>query len=119
MIQGAGDRCRKRTSSDWFVHVSGRSMRYPYLAHRNINMPTKKEEPKQPPVKQFQAPRGVHDVLPVDEAYWEKIEGAARELARSSGFSRLDPPILEFADLYNKTSGEESDIVEKEIYTLK
>jgi len=79
----------------------------------------KTEEPKPQPPRQFQAPRGVHDVLPVDEPYWEKIEGAARELARSFGFSRLDPPILEFADLYNKTSGEESDVVEKEMYTLK
>jgi histidyl-tRNA synthetase len=79
----------------------------------------KKEETKPQPPRQFQAPRGVHDLLPVDAPYWEKIEGAARELARSFDFSRLDPPILEFADLYNKTSGEESDIVEKEIYTFK
>ena len=81
----------------------------------------KKEEtqPKPQPPKQLQAPRGIHDILPVDEPYWEKIEGAARDLARSFDFSRLDPPILEFADLYNKTTGEESDIVEKEIYTLK
>jgi histidyl-tRNA synthetase len=70
-------------------------------------------------VSQFQAPKGVHDVLPVDERYWEKVEGLAKEFARAYGFSRLDTPILEFADLYNKTSGEESDIVEKEIYTLK
>lgn len=79
----------------------------------------KKDEIKAQAPRQFQAPRGVHDVLPVEEAYWERIEGAARELARSFNFSRLDPPILEFADLYNKTTGEESDIVEKEIYTLK
>ena len=72
-----------------------------------------------PKANQFHAPKGVHDVLPVDERYWEKLESVAKELARSYGFSRLDPPILEFADLYNKTSGEESDIVEKEIYTLK
>lgn len=80
---------------------------------------TKKPEQKQPPRQQFQAPKGIHDILPVDAPYWEKIEGTARDLARSFGFSRLDPPILEFAELYQKTSGEESDIVEKEMYTLK
>lgn len=79
----------------------------------------KKEEPKQPAPKQFQAPRGVHDVLPQDEAYWDKLETTVRGLAKSFNFTRLDPPILEFAELYNKTTGEESDIVEKEIYTLK
>ncbi len=79
----------------------------------------KKEEQKHQPPRQFQAPRGIHDVLPADQLYWEKLEGAARDLARTFGFARLDPPILEFADLYNKTTGEESDIVEKEIYTLK
>jgi len=70
-------------------------------------------------VKSFQAPRGMHDLLPSDAPYWEKIEGVVREIAHAHDFSRLEPPILEFADLYNKTSGEESDVVEKEIYTLK
>jgi histidyl-tRNA synthetase len=79
----------------------------------------KKEEPKPQPPRQFQAPRGMHDILPADERYWEKIEGVAKDLARAYGFSRLEPPILEFADLYHKTSGEESDVVEKEMYTLK
>jgi histidyl-tRNA synthetase len=82
---------------------------------------TKVSDPKAPQekVRTFQAPRGVHDLLPADAEQWEKIEGIVRALARSYGFSRLDTPILEFADLYNKTSGEESDVVEKEMYTLK
>lgn len=67
----------------------------------------------------FRTPRGMHDVLPIEEPYWEKIESAAKSLARAYGFGRLEPPILEFAALYNKTSGEESDVVEKEMYTLR
>src|SRR5580704_7939270 len=82
------------------------------------NLMAKKEIPIEK-VKAFQAPKGMHDILPADEMYWEKIETTVRELARAYGFARLDPPILEFADLYNKTSGEESDIIEKEIYTFK
>lgn len=78
---------------------------------------TKEKVPEK--ARTFQAPKGVHDLLPSDAPYWEKIESVAKDLARSYGFSRLDPPILEFADLYRKTSGEESDVVEKEMYTLR
>jgi histidyl-tRNA synthetase len=77
-----------------------------------------KEKAKEKP-EAFRALRGMHDVLPADEPYWEKIETAAKALARAYGFGRLEPPVLEFAALYNKTSGEESDVVEKEMYTLR
>jgi histidyl-tRNA synthetase len=70
-------------------------------------------------VRNFQAPKGMHDILPVDQPYWDRIEAIVRDLARSYGFARLEPPILEFAELYNKTSGEESDVVQKEMYTLR
>jgi len=67
----------------------------------------------------FRAPKGMHDIVPADEPYWEKIESVARSLARAYNFSRLEPPILEDAALYDKTSGEESDVVKKEMYTLR
>lgn len=84
-------------------------------------MPTPKEEKEKPKevVRTFQSVKGMHDVLPSDEPYWEKIESVARSLASSYGFSRIEPPVLEFADLYDKTSGEESDVVQKEMYTLR
>src|SRR4051812_23149640 len=81
-------------------------------------MDIKKEKPKETP-RTFQAPKGMHDILPSDEPYWEKIEGIVRGLAKSYNFSRLEPPVLEYAELYNKTSGEESDVVEKEMYVLR
>ncbi len=61
----------------------------------------------------------MHDVLPVDDPYGERIESVVRSLARSGSFGRIETPVLEFADLYHKTSGEESDVVEKEMYTLR
>ena len=79
-----------------------------------MEKPKEKEE-----VRTFQAVKGMHDVLPADEAYWEKIEGAVKDLAHAYGFGHIEPPVLEFADLYNKTSGEESDVVQKEMYALK
>ena len=80
-----------------------------------------KEKPREPKevVRTFQSAKGMHDVLPSDEPYWEKIESVAHSLASAYGFSRIEPPVLEFAELYNKTSGEESDVVQKEMYTLK
>ncbi|HUC01500.1 MAG TPA: histidine--tRNA ligase [Candidatus Paceibacterota bacterium] len=77
-----------------------------------------KEKPKEV-VRAFQSVKGMHDVLPSDEPYWEKIESVVRSLASAYGFSRIEPPVLEFADLYNKTSGEGSDVVQKEMYTLR
>lgn len=74
----------------------------------------KKETPRT-----FQAVKGMHDVLPADQPHWERIEGVAKDLARAYGFARIETPVLEFAELYNKTSGEESDVVAKEMYTLR
>src|SRR6185437_13454084 len=82
------------------------------------NTKEEKDKPKEV-VRSFQSAKGMHDVLPSDEPYWEKIEGVVHSLASSYGFSRIEPPVLEFADLYNKTSGEDSDVVMKEMYTLK
>lgn len=82
-------------------------------------IPKEKKENEKEVVRSFQAPKGMHDVLPSDEPYWEKIGDTVKDLARAHGFSRLEPPVLEFAELYNKTSGEESDVVEKEMYTLR
>jgi histidyl-tRNA synthetase len=72
-----------------------------------------------PKPKGFQAPKGMHDRLPADAPYWEKIEGVVRDLAHDYGFGHIETTVLEFADLYQKTTGEESDIVEKEMYTLR
>jgi histidyl-tRNA synthetase len=80
-----------------------------------------KEKPREPKevVRTFQSAKGMHDVLPSDEPYWDRIETVAKALASAYGFTKIETPILEFAELYNKTSGEESDVVQKEMYTLK
>ncbi len=67
----------------------------------------------------FQTPRGTHDILPSDQAWWDRVRKVARELAEFYNFSRIETPILEFADLFKKGVGEETDLVEKEMYILK
>lgn len=69
--------------------------------------------------QRFKAPRGMHDVLPQDQPHWERIAAVASEMARLYNFGKLDTPVLEFAELFRKTEGEESDVASKEMYILK
>jgi len=69
--------------------------------------------------KTFQAPRGMRDILPEEQLYWEKVKQVIKNLARAYGFERLDTPILEAADLFVKGTGLYTDIIEKEMYKLK
>lgn len=67
----------------------------------------------------FQAPKGMSDILPKDQIYWDKVGRVVDKLAREYGFKRLDPPILESTDLFVESTGAFTDIVEKEMYSLR
>lgn len=69
--------------------------------------------------KSFQSPKGMHDILPEDQKYWKYIMKKAEHLLDFYGFERVDTPILESTDLFIKSMGESSDIVEKEMYNLR
>lgn len=81
-------------------------------------MALKKNKTKEPK-RFFHAPKGMHDLLPSEQPYWERIERVVRDAAEVHNFGRIETPILEFADLFRKTEGEGTDIVEKEMYTLR
>jgi len=66
----------------------------------------------------FQAPRGTQDVLPEAQPYWQAILDQARAVARLYGFRRIDTPVFELAAIFEKGSGDTTDIVEKEMYTF-
>jgi len=67
----------------------------------------------------FQAPKGTRDILPEEQIYWEKIRQVVQKVAKSYGFERLDTPILEEEGLFIKGTGSSTDIVQKEMYSLK
>ena len=67
----------------------------------------------------IQSPKGMHDVLPPDQPIWGKIRQLNREIAQSYNFSRIDTPILELAQLFERPLGESSDVVEKQMFILK
>ena len=62
--------------------------------------------------------RGMKDVLFDEYKYWEIVTKKARDLSSVYGFRRIDTPILERADLYEKATGKETDIVSKEMYAF-
>ena len=67
----------------------------------------------------FQPPKGMHDVLPSEQPFWERITRVARELADFYNFGRIDTPFMESAALFERGVGEDTDVVQKEMYTLK
>ncbi len=69
--------------------------------------------------KTFQAPKGMHDILPEDQKYWRYVAKKAESLLEDYGFEKIETPVLESTDLFRRGVGEETDIVSKEIYTLK
>ena len=67
----------------------------------------------------FRAPRGTTDLLPAEQKYWRYIESKAVDLARRYGYGRIDTPVFEDSDLFIRSVGEGTDIVEKEMYTFE
>lgn len=64
------------------------------------------------------APRGTQDIFPEQAAAWQHLEKTAREVFELYGYGELRTPMFEKAELFIKTTGETTDIVEKEMYTF-
>lgn len=66
----------------------------------------------------FRTPKGTKDVLPEDHRYMTYIKKAVRHRARQAGFQRIDTPIFEKRDIFERGIGEHTDIVEKELFSV-
>ena len=66
----------------------------------------------------IQAVRGMNDLLPGDSAAWQALERAARETFAEYGYREIRVPVLERTELFKRSIGEFTDIVEKEMYTF-
>jgi histidyl-tRNA synthetase len=62
--------------------------------------------------------RGFKDILPGEIELWQRIEAEARGLFEAFGFREIRIPIMEKTELFKRSIGEETDIVEKEMYTF-
>ncbi len=67
----------------------------------------------------IEAPRGTHDILPADQPLWQMVTGEMERLCALYGYRRIQTPVFEDTDLFARTSGSGSDIVQKEMYTFE
>jgi len=67
----------------------------------------------------FQTPSGMSDILPEDQPYFNKVLKVFEGFVSFYGFKKIDTPILEFLELFEKGTGRNTDIVEKQMYTLR
>ena len=68
--------------------------------------------------KEIQAIRGMNDCLPQDTPVWQYVEQMIRQTVNSYGYDEIRFPIVEMTELFKRSIGEVTDIVEKEMYTF-
>ncbi len=69
--------------------------------------------------KQIQAIRGMKDILPQQTPLWQFLEERVRDVLNRYGYDEIRMPIVEMTELFKRSIGEVTDIVEKEMYTFE
>ncbi|MDX1580909.1 MAG: ATP phosphoribosyltransferase regulatory subunit, partial [Alphaproteobacteria bacterium] len=67
----------------------------------------------------LQSVRGTHDLLPEDSRRHQHVIAIFRDIAEAYGFGQIDTPIFEFTEVFQRTLGETTDVVTKEMYTFE
>ena len=62
--------------------------------------------------------KGAEDILPADSHKWQFVEELMRDEAEKSGFREIRTPVFEHTVLFNRSVGETTDVVQKEMYTF-
>ena len=89
-------------------------------AKKTINKTVKEVEPvKSKRPRRFQTVRGMRDILPQDQPYWQKIRRSVDKVAHDFNYQRIDTPIVEFRELWERGTGASTDIVEKEMFKFR
>ncbi len=82
-------------------------------------MVTANAKAKKEATEPIRAPRGTYDALPQEQKYWEYVTETAKSVVRGFGFQRIDTPIFEETALFRRGVGEETDVVNKELFEIK
>lgn len=69
-------------------------------------------------MSKFQRVRGTRDFMPEDNVLYRFVEGTAHKTSLLYGYGEIATPIFEFSDVFHRTLGESSDVVNKETYTF-
>ena len=67
----------------------------------------------------YQAPRGTADILPDDQPFWAFASSTVTGAAALHGYEQIDTPMFEDTSLFLRTVGEDTDIVQKEMYSFE
>ena len=67
----------------------------------------------------FQSPTGMHDILPEEQRYFQKISAVCETIANFYGFDKIETPIVEETELFSKGIGLATDIVGKQMYSFR
>ena len=67
---------------------------------------------------EFKAQRGTADILPKDQYIWNFVQNKCSEISKSFGYRYIETPIFEDSRIFERTVGEDTDIVEKEMYSF-
>lgn len=70
-------------------------------------------------MKIIQSIRGMNDILPQQTSYWQELETILRDVVACYGYQEIRLPIVEKTELFKRSIGEVTDIVEKEMYTFE
>ena len=68
--------------------------------------------------QKIERPRGTHDVMPAEQPLWQLVTGEVERLCGLYGYRRILTPVFEDTALFARTSGQGSDVVQKEMYTF-
>ena len=66
----------------------------------------------------YRAPRGTRDLLPAETPLWTRLERLAADLAARYGYRRIETPLFEQTEIFERGIGEVTDVVEKELFRL-
>lgn len=69
--------------------------------------------------QRIKAIRGMNDILPKDSPVWQFLESRVRQILNQYGYGEIRMPVVEYTDLFKRSIGEVTDIVEKEMYTFE
>ncbi|TSD01989.1 MAG: histidyl-tRNA synthetase [Parcubacteria group bacterium Athens0714_25] len=66
----------------------------------------------------LQTVRGMHDILPGEQPYWNQVRNVLEKSCQKYGYQRIDVPVLEYANIFIRSIGEGTDVVDKELYSF-
>src|SRR5690625_600753 len=67
----------------------------------------------------MRSPRGTDDVLPEKAKKWQYVESKLREIAEQFHYKEIRTPMFEHTEVFQRSVGDSTDIVQKEMYTFK